>query len=161
MKKAIQKGFTLIELMIVVAIIGILAAIAIPAYQDYTIRSQVVEGLTLASGAKAAVAEYYARNHDWPVDSEAAGVSPISGQYFDSITVASGSVVITYGGRANAKLAGQRLILLPGVTQSGDVAWICGEHGRPSTEGVEVETRGGGPSGSDIAPKYLPHYCRP
>ena len=159
--KKVQQGFTLIELMIVVAIIGILAAIAIPAYQDYTIRAQVVEGLTLAGPVKTAVADYYAKHGDWPVDADAAGVPPVTGKYFDSITVASGSVVITYGGAANDRLAGQQLILLPGVTPSGDVAWICGEHGGPATEGVTVVTRGPGPGGTGIAAKYLPHYCRP
>ena len=70
-----QKGFTLIELMIVVAIIGVLAAIAIPAYQDYTIRAQVSEGLTLASGAKAAVSEYYMNHGAWPTDNAVAGLA--------------------------------------------------------------------------------------
>ena len=74
MLKSIQKGFTLIELMIVVAIIGILAAIAMPAYQDYTIRAQVSEGLTLAAAAKAAVAEFYANKGKWPSDNSAAGM---------------------------------------------------------------------------------------
>jgi type IV pilus assembly protein PilA len=140
---------------------GIVAAISIPAYQDYTIRAQVTEGLQLASSAKAAVAEYYAKNEEWPLDASAAGVSPVSGKYVESVTVANGSVVITFGGRANAKIVNEQLILAPGLTPGGDVAWICGEHGRPSTEGVEVVTRGPGPSGSNIAPKYLPHYCRP
>ena len=73
--KTLQKGFTLIELMIVVAIIGILAAIAIPAYQDYTIRAQVSEGMTLAAAAKAAVAETYLNTGDAPADREEAGMS--------------------------------------------------------------------------------------
>ena len=72
--KSVQKGFTLIELMIVVAIIGILAAIAIPAYQDYTVRSQVTEGLNLASDLKAAVAETFAQTGSWPADNSALGL---------------------------------------------------------------------------------------
>ena len=78
--KAIQKGFTLIELMIVVAIIGILAAIALPAYQDYTIRSQVSEGPTLSEGIKVAIADYYANNGTWPADMVAAGFGYQHGQ---------------------------------------------------------------------------------
>src|ERR1700752_2837925 len=103
MKKAIQKGFTLIELMIVVAIIGILAAIAIPAYQDYTIRSQVTEGLNLAGAVKAAVAETYADRGVWPVDNKAAGVVNAAGagvtpngKYVTGVTIDKGTITIAY-----------------------------------------------------------------
>ena len=137
--------------------IGMTAAIAIPAYQDYTIRSQVVEGLNLAAGAKAAVAEYYAGSGNWPLDAAAAGVLPIQGKYVESVTVANGSVVITYGGLANRNLANKRLILSPGLTDKQDVVWTCGERAVPP----EVVASGPGPKGSDLANKYVPTYCRP
>jgi type IV pilus assembly protein PilA len=96
--KKIQQGFTLIELMIVVAIIGILAAIAIPAYQDYTIRAQVTEGLNLASAVKAAVAETYADRGAWPADMTAVGITAATtGKYVQSMALDAGTIVITYG----------------------------------------------------------------
>ena len=96
--RKIQKGFTLIELMIVVAIIGILAAIAIPAYQDYVIRSQVSEGLTLASSVKTSVAEYFADRGDWPTDIGDLGITDApSGKYVTGITVNNGTIDIEYG----------------------------------------------------------------
>ncbi|HFB1036499.1 TPA: pilin, partial [Neisseria gonorrhoeae] len=91
----LQKGFTLIELMIVIAIVGILAAVALPAYQDYTARAQVSEAILLAEGQKSAVTEYYLNNGIWPSDNSAAGVassSSIKGKYVKSVTVAKGVV---------------------------------------------------------------------
>ena len=127
MKK--QQGFTLIELMIVVAIIGILAAIAIPAYSDYTIRAQVSEGLTLAGGAKAAVSEFTMDRGAFPADNGEAGLATaasIIGKYTSSIDVAAvdGQIVITYGVDAHAELAGDTLIL-SAVTEAGSVVWAC------------------------------------
>jgi type IV pilus assembly protein PilA len=140
-----------------VVIIGILAAIAIPAYQDYTIRGQTVEGLTLAAGPKAAVAEYYAQNEAWPENSEAAGVNAdISGIYVQSVTVENGSIVIIYGGKANANLTGKTLVLSPGVTEQQDIVWVCANHAPPPS----VVTRGPGPYGTDAPLKYLPAECR-
>ena len=141
MKK--QQGFTLIELMIVVAIIGILAAIAIPAYQDYTIRAQVSEGLNLAGGAKAAVSEFRMDRGTWPSDNTAAGIATqatdINGKYVDSVGVAAGVITVEYGGDAHAILAPQNLVLSP-VAQTGSVEWVC----RSGT----------------IADKHLPAACR-
>ncbi|EMR8270556.1 pilin, partial [Neisseria gonorrhoeae] len=91
----LQKGFTLIELMIVIAIVGILAAVALPAYQDYTARAQVSEAILLAEGQKSAVTEYYLNNGEWPENNTSAGVasaSDIKGKYVESVTVANGVV---------------------------------------------------------------------
>jgi len=135
-------------------IFGIIAAVSIPAYQDYTIRSQITEGLNLASMAKAEVAEYYAEKKAWP-EQEDLGGEPRSGKYVTEVIVKSGSVVITYGNAVNSQLTGQRLAILPGVTSSGDIVWACGNHALP--DGVESGT---GPYGSDVLNKYLPKDCR-
>jgi type IV pilus assembly protein PilA len=109
--KSLQKGFTLIELMIVIAIIGILAAIAIPAYQNYTIRSQVTEGLSLADGWKTAISEFYDQNGTFPTGASATGSavdiaeSAVTGKYVSAITIAApGQIQIAYNGvQANKK----------------------------------------------------------
>jgi type IV pilus assembly protein PilA len=164
--KTLQKGFTLIELMIVVAIIGILAAIAIPAYQDYTIRAQVTEGLNLASAVKASVAEYYAQNGAWPVGlvgaAPALGYTALPvGKYVASVDVATGTITITYGNQANANLtAAPILSMRPRVSANGDVIWICGRH---NVVGIAGITDPAVPSSGDttsVLDKYLPSNCR-
>ncbi|MGB5246688.1 MAG: pilin [Woeseia sp.] len=143
--KKVQQGFTLIELMIVVAIIGILAAIAIPAYQDYTIRAQVSEGLSLAGGAKAAVTEYYQDRGTMPGDNGTAGLplnTTISGKYVGSVTVgANGVISVAYtGADAHTLLAPGTLVMTPDP-RGGSVSWIC--------------------TGTAIADNHLPAACRP
>ncbi len=169
--KSIQKGFTLIELMIVVAIIGILAAIAIPAYQDYTIRAQVSEGLSLASDIKAGVAEYMAQTGDWPLDLVEAGMgstavlSDKSGRYVDSLEVANGTITITYGKDANTKIQDLVLAIQPLVNENGDVVWMCGKSDQPDS--TYVNSGGAGATGTDsdtgatdLSDKHMPASCR-
>ena len=123
-----QKGFTLIELMIVVAIIGILAAIAIPAYQDYTIRAQVSEGLNLTAACKAGVSETYMDSGAFPATNLAAGLSPaanITGKYTTQVAVgAAGICAATYGNDANAKISTAVLTMTP-TDNAGSISWAC------------------------------------
>jgi len=169
MTKSMQKGFTLIELMIVVAIIGILAAIAIPAYQDYTIRSQVTEGLNLAGAVKAAVAETYADKGEWPADNEAAGImladdsgpATPSGKYVTGIEIDTGTINITYGGQANANILGSILSLKPRVSNNDDVIWLCGRNEGDGVSGLTDPSSGASSDSiTDIASKYTPASCR-
>ncbi|WP_405232092.1 pilin [Lentisalinibacter salinarum] len=171
--KKVQQGFTLIELMIVVAIIGILAAIAIPAYQDYTIRSQVTEGLNLAAAAKAAVAEDFLNEGMPPTNRTDAGMTAnavdTSGKYVTGINITNGSIIITYGNEANAQISGQTLQITPYETTDLSIAWRCGYAAAPAgTDPLGTSGAAAGAAGAVAAhadpsfdAKYLPSACRP
>ena len=173
--KSVQKGFTLIELMIVVAIIGILAAIAIPAYQDYTVRAKVTEGLNLASSAKTTVSEGYQTNDIAGVTAAAAAwdANPpaVASKYVTSVVItpgATGVITVTYN-PITPQIAGATLVLTPSVGgvqlaavapgTTGNVDWACESQGGVATAGSftpPLPVSGN----ATILPRYVPTQCK-
>ncbi|EMT4951781.1 pilin [Neisseria gonorrhoeae] len=156
----LQKGFTLIELMIVIAIVGILAAVALPAYQDYTARAQVSEAILLAEGQKSAVTEYYLNHGTWPEDNTSAGVasaSKIIGKYVKQVEVKNGVVTATMNSSGvNKEIQGKRLSLWA-RREDGSVKWFCGQ---PVTRNGDNDDVTDDASNNGIETKHLPSTCR-
>ncbi|HEZ6228446.1 TPA: pilin [Neisseria meningitidis] len=162
----LQKGFTLIELMIVIAIVGILAAVALPAYQDYTARAQVSEAILLAEGQKSAVTEYYLNHGEWPANNSSAGVATstdIKGKYVQSVEVKNGVVTaIMASSNVNNEIKGKKLSLWA-KRQNGSVKWFCGQPvARANANGANNDevTAANGNSNNGINTKHLPSTCR-
>ncbi|EMU0175872.1 pilin [Neisseria gonorrhoeae] len=157
----LQKGFTLIELMIVIAIVGILAAVALPAYQDYTARAQVSEAILLAEGQKSAVTEYYLNNGKWPADNGAAGVasaSDIKGKYVKEVKVENGVVTATMKSDGVNKEIKDKKLSLWAKRENGSVKWFCGQ---PVTRNAgNDDTVADAKDGKEIDTKHLPSTCR-
>ncbi|HFC8039190.1 TPA: pilin [Neisseria meningitidis] len=162
----LQKGFTLIELMIVIAIVGILAAVALPAYQDYTARAQVSEAILLAEGQKSAVTEYYLNHGEWPGNNSDAGVASstdIKGKYVQSVEVKNGVVTATMASsNVNNEIKGKKLSLWA-KRQNGSVKWFCGQPvKRANANGANNDevTAATGNDTDKIDTKHLPSTCR-
>lgn len=147
MRRQMQQGFTLIELMIVVAIVGILAAIAIPAYQDYTVRAKMTEAVNAATAAKAAISEFYVSQGSMPADASAGGfTTDVGSKFVNSVTYArtdanTGVLTVTITGDLGGSTAADETVLLEAVGTPGqNVDWDC--------------------QAGTVATKYLPADCR-
>lgn len=160
MKRPIDNGFTLIELMIVVAIIGILASVALPAYQSYTVRAQIAESIVIVEELKASVNEHYKFKGYFPKNNETAGIpqpSFLQGNYVSQIQLEDGAFHVTLGNNVNLAVKDKILTIRPIVVKGSPASpfsWVCG--GGTIPEAMEAK----GPNKTTIDNQFLPGVCR-
>jgi len=149
------RGFTLIELMIVITIIAIIASIAVTAYSNFTIRAQVGECSSLSTATKLAIGSWYMERGDWPTNQAQLGVTvPPSGNFVEEVEVIDGAIQCTFGNKAHADILGTILTIRPAPNLNGEVAWVCGYAAAPGSHTVA------GTDATSIPQKYLPPFCK-